>query len=222
MLLALTLSIVSCNPYNKNNKIEPSQNTSADTIIVFQTKEIVSNDYIDGIPKTVKQNLFETKILLSKLTDPYDLHLYGKIEFIIDNKIALEYKEKYLEIEGYQDNVCTFFQQQENGGFVSFYVFRYNNRPSPDKFLVFKQIGNEIKFIGTTEQSTADVFGDIDLDGKFEIGGFNTNCEPGTKENDQPSHPLFCIDHLRVYEIGDIFIRDTIVERFIKNNKNVW
>ncbi len=202
ILLILSLFIISCNPASKKDQIVPE-------------------NYINGIPKSVKQSILETKIILSEIKDPYELHLYEKIQFIINDKVTLEYKKDDLEIEGYQDNVCVFFQKPENGSFVNFYVFTSNNRPSPNKFIVFKQSANEIKFIGETEESTADIFGDVDLDGIFEIGGFNNYCQPGTKENEQPDHPLFCIEHLRVYEIGNTFERDSIMENFIKKNKNM-
>jgi len=216
ILFLLTLFIVSCNSLTKENNTEVNDTNTTDTL---QTKEIISDDYINGIPKTVAQNIYGTRIVLSELNDPYDLHLYGKIDFFIDNQNVFEYNEKYLDVEGYQDNICAFFEQREQGELTSFYIFRFNNRPLPDKFLVFKQINNKIKFIGTTEQSSSEIFGDVDLDGKFEIGGFNDYCEPVNDESDKSGHPFFCLDNLRIYEIGNSFDRDTILENFIIENK---
>lgn len=217
ILLILTLFVISCKSPTNETEIKTKENTAKNNVL-----EIKAENYIEGISKKVEQNISDTKIILSELNDPYDLHLYGKIKFIVDNKTILEYKTKHLEIEGYQGKVCTFFEQRVNDRFVSYYIFKSNNRPEPNKFLIFKQTEKKIKLIGETEETTADIYGDVDLDGKFEIGGFNTYCQPGIKENEQPNHPQFCIEHLRIYEIGDSFERDKIMENFIKNEKNVW
>jgi len=201
-IFILSIFVFSCKPSVEANQIKPE-------------------DFIYGIPKSVKQNILETEIVLSEIKDPYELHIYGKIQFVINDEIILEYKTEYLEVEGYQDNICNFFQLLENGRFANFYVFKSNKRPSPNTFLVFKQIDNVVEFIGETEESTAEIFGDVDLDGRFEIGGFKNYCEPGTKENEQPNHPQFCIEHLRIYEIGNHFVRDSIMEGFIKKRKTI-
>ena len=217
--IILLLAILSCNTSNENTVVKEIVKIETDTIYVNKGSTTPDTSLIEGVPKVVKQNLSDIKIVLSKLSDPYEFHLYGKIEFFINQKLIYTYENEYLEIQAYQDNVCSSFEILENEIFSTFYIFRSNNRPEPNNFIVFKKVGKSIEKVGETETLTGEIYGDIDLDGIFEIGGFNRHCEPGVKETENPNHPLFCSDFLRVYEITNTIERDTIVEQTILKRK---
>jgi len=145
LIILIVLILVGCNINEKSENLDrPISSNNADTI--SQPNNNFSDQFIDGIPKTVEQNIFgTTKIVLSKLGDPYDLHLYGQIEFFIEGQKVFEYKEKYLQVEGYQDKVCDFFGLKQDGQYNLFYIFRFSNRPSPDGFLVIRESNKKMK-----------------------------------------------------------------------------
>ena len=85
--IILLLSILSCNTSNENTVVKEIVKIETDIIYVNKGSTTPDTSLIEGVPKVVKQNLSDIKIVLSKLSDPYEFHLYGKIEFFINQKL---------------------------------------------------------------------------------------------------------------------------------------
>lgn len=90
-----------------------------------------------------------------------------------------------------------------------FYIIRIYNAPDPSRFLIIKTSSDQTYALGITEPNSADIFGDVDYDGKFEIGGLTMFCQGG----DNDCHPA---DHYHVFEIAPNFPTDISLSNFFK------
>jgi hypothetical protein len=141
------------------------------------------------------------------LTSNNDEELYNKILIYRDHKLIFEFGDKDLEILGSQFDVC---KEQENLLCREyFYIFKLLNAPGPAKYLIIKSTKDKTSYFGTTKSSTADICGDIDYDGKFEIGGFEWYCEA----NDTTCHPK---DLYSVFKVDSGFPIDTALTKYFK------
>lgn len=144
--------------------------------------------------------LDKDSIVLSKKIEN-DLPYYGKLEIYRNGISIFEYENEHLELEGFSGTI--FKEQSKDDSY--YYVFTINDRPSPNKFLVIKTSIDTTFVFGTTDNNTAEIFNDIDYDGKFEIGGY-------TDWGGQ----------YEVFEIDNGFPRDIAIEKHmlsIINNK---
>lgn len=130
-----------------------------------------------------------------------DYPFFEKVQIFHEQKKILDYSEDGLAIMGSPSN----FFVEVNEGKGQFYILRLFNGPSPDKFLVIR---NKV-ILGVTEPNSAEIFGDVDYDGKFEIGGLTAWCPGG----DKSCHPG---DHYRVFELDDNFPTDKILTDYFK------
>jgi hypothetical protein len=133
--------------------------------------------------------------------------LYDKILIYRDQKLIIEYGDKDLEILGSPFSVCTEHEILTCKEY--FYIFKLLNAPGPDKYLIIKSSKDKTSYFGTTKSSTAEIFGDIDYDGKFEIGGFEWYCEA----DDSTCHPK---DLYSVFEVDSGFPVDTTLTKYFK------
>jgi hypothetical protein len=89
------------------------------------------------------------------------------------------------------------------------YIFELLGAPGPSSFLVIKSSLDSTYLLGQTKSSSAEIFGDIDYDGNFEIGGFEWFCEA----DDSDCHPK---DLYSVFEIRKGFPIDTALTTYFK------
>ena len=141
------------------------------------------------------------------LTSEIDSELYNKILIYRDKKIIFEYGDKNLEVIGSPFSVC--IEHEILTCKEYFYIFRLFNAPGPNMYLIIKSSKDRTSFFGTTKSSTAEIFGDIDYDGKFEIGGFEWYCEA----DDSTCLPK---DLYSVFEVDSGFPVDTTLTKFFK------
>ena len=140
-------------------------------------------------------------IVLKEQTDfPY----FGKIEIYRKGNKIFNYSEKNLEIEGYPYQVCTEYDSVNSHWF---YIFKYSDRPAPNKYLIVKGNLKEIKLIGITKNSSADILGDIDYDGFIELGGLSEYTDSKTN---------FKKDY-KIIKIKEGFPEDTILTKLFVN-----
>ena len=211
--------MVSCKTKSNINQIESE---TTDTENKEENLKFESVENINEIPKKVEQNISDVKVVLSKPIDSLEQHLYGRLDFLIDNKLRATSEYDNLKIEGYQDNVCAFFHREEKGKRVTYYILKLDKKPKPNGYLIYKKSNEILLMIAEITSNTADIFGDVDFDGKFEIGGFNNYCKNGKLNKYELEYPLCNIDSLEIIEIGGKIQRDTTLENLIKKNKNVW
>ena len=104
---------------------------------------------------------------------------YNKLLIYRDKKLKYESNDSTLQIEGVPYGL---FVEQEIVCFDSYYyIFKLFNAPDPSQFLILYIKKDSITQFGITKSSTAEIFGDIDYDGKIEIGGFESYCEADDK-----------------------------------------
>ncbi len=190
-ILTIVSLTVSCSDKHKNMEKKIGTETDLGTIYQFSYQH-------GGLDK-------DSVVLLSKV-DKTDF--YNQIQIFRGQQKIFDHADKNLEIIGTPLN---FFTEQEIETYSEyFYILRLFNAPSPDKFLIIKTTKEKTTLFGVTDSNTADIFGDIDYDGKFEIGGFIDYCEAGP--NGQTKCPYN--DMYRVFEIADNFPTDTVLTKY--------
>ena len=155
-------------------------------------------------------------IVMSKSVNMIGSDFYDKINIYRKNQLIYEYNETNYEIMGYQKKLMTQFNSNELK--MNFYIFELFNAPGPSKYLIISTNRDTTINLGITASSSAEIFGDIDYDGVFEIGGLEDYCRP---DSENPCHP---IDYYNVFEVKSGFPIDTSLTAIIKNrylsNKN--
>ena len=183
LLLIVTsiLFLISCESFLKNQSTKEKKD---DTIFV--------SEKIGDI--TVKLSSFIDS------TNPLPEHHFNKIEFLVNDSVPIfNHKLQKSSIVGYSNKTCTFYND--------FFIFKTDDDPNPNKYLVFKNDKNTMNFYGETENVSGEIFGDIDHDGKFEIGGYTTY------HNDTLlSRGKFINENIRVFELDKSIKRDKNVE----------
>lgn len=97
-----------------------------------------------------------------------EIPTYSKVEVYRRGKQIYSYSKKHLEIEGVEKRLMTEFCYPHK---PCVYIFKINDRPEHNKFLVLVSHPDSIVLLGVTENNSAEIFGDLDDDGIFEIGG---------------------------------------------------
>ena len=186
-------------------------------ILLFSTQLNAQTDYkgklsvpfpeYTGALKTsyglsVYQNIGRDSIVLK---DKWEY--FWTIQLFNNNKLLFEFKEDVdnvdLEIDVFKNGVCVIFGD--------YHIFKVDKRPNAcNAYLIFKREGGSFSQIGVTETTSAFIFGDIDGDNKFEIGGFKYLFEGdvdsyGTREEVYK-------DRFRIFEINDSITRETGLE----------
>jgi len=104
---------------------------------------------------------------------------YNSINVFRNGKLIYSQYDPTWELIAYPGKL---FVEQWNGPEQNYYyIFELSGGPSPSKFLIVNTNINETKFFGITPSSSAEIFGDIDFDGVFEIGGFIDYCQEDSK-----------------------------------------
>jgi hypothetical protein len=107
-------------------------------------------------------------VVVSDLSEP-GLPFYTAIKVYRKGKIIYTHKDTTIELCGSGRNLFTEACIPETSD--SYLIFTASGRPGADYFLVLKKTKDTYTKLGTTPYSTAEIFGDIDYDGVFEIGG---------------------------------------------------
>jgi len=81
---------------------------------------------------------------------------FGEISIHRQGNPVFHYSSDEIEFEGFDTVV---------------YIFTQNERPEPNRYLIVSVTEDSSWIVVTTPSNTAEIFGDIDADGKFEIGG---------------------------------------------------
>ncbi len=133
---------------------------------------------------------------------------YDGIQIFRGQQLIIDYQEKNLEIIGTPQNVFVEHSRRTQNEY--FYIFKIFEGQSPNSFLIVITSKEESSIFGKTETNSADIFGDIDYDGKFEIGGWTDYCQEDDS-NKCPDMNLY-----RVFEIDDNFPTDTTLTKIFK------
>jgi hypothetical protein len=193
----LTAASLTFSCSDKPNNIENKTATNTETKTSFQT--IYQFSYQHG-------GLGKDSVVLLRSDDKSDY--YDHIQIFRGQQRIFDHTDHNLEIMGTPLNFFTEQYIEADKGY--FYILRLFNAPSPDKFLIIKTTKEQTTLFGVTDSNSADIFGDIDFDGKFEIGGWIDHCQEGG--------PTKCpdTDLYKVFEIGDNFPPDTVLTTFFK------
>src|SRR5690606_21593251 len=166
----------------------------------FQKKQ---TDIKKETVKSISQN---TNDLVIKLTSPIDTthqipsYLYNEIDFMINDSVSLfNYKSEKENIIGYQDKICEIYS--------NLFIFKVDDSLNPNKYLIFKKEMDKIEYYGITENVSGEIFGDVDYDGKFEIGGYTT-----FHTDSLISRGKYVNNNFKVYELNDSIRRDKNIE----------
>ncbi len=142
------------------------------------------------------------------LSDDDKSEFYDWIKIFRGQQLIFEHREKYLEIVGSPQRV--FFEHPAQTPNEYFYILRMFEGQSPNSFLIIKTSKDKTIIFGKTETNSADIFGDVDYDGKFEIGGWTDFCQ----EDELKKCPN--MDLYRIFEIDDNFPTDSTLTRIFK------
>jgi hypothetical protein len=176
--------------------------------------ELIENDslYSGNQPKTLEYTYRDITFTFSRLTDPYDLGLYQRLDVKFDDSTAISIGSKATEFEGQKFELSSKYIYQND--LVTFILIPTNNRPEPNYYYVLRQKGSSLRSLGKTPPITKDYFGDIDDDGFLEIGGYKTHCQTTGSEHENPES---CLENFRVYQIEDEIVRDKNTEKILRN-----
>lgn len=133
---------------------------------------------------------------------------YDQIQIFREHQKIFEHEVKDVEIIGTPLNLFT--EQDVKTYKEYFYILRLFNAPSPDKFLIINTTKEKTTLFGVTDSNTADIFGDIDFDGKFEIGGWTDYCQ------EYEQHKCPDLNLYTVFEIDEKFPTDIELTKYFK------
>jgi hypothetical protein len=165
----------------------------------FRTKSIYQISYHHG-------RLERDSVVLISNDDESDF--YDQIQIYRGQKLIFDFKEKNLEIIGTPENV--FVEHTIKTYEMYFYIFKMFGGPSPNRFLIIRTSKDKTSIFGKTDTNSADIFGDVDYDGKFEIGGWTDYCQ------EDESHKCPDLDLYTVFELDDNFPTDNTLTTFFK------
>jgi hypothetical protein len=92
---------------------------------------------------------------------------YSKLEIFRSDSLIYSFKREGYEFIGYNDNIFEEFILSD----FYYYLVRLSDRPLPDKFFVIISNEDSTFNLGITNNTTANIIGDIDSDGYIEVGG---------------------------------------------------
>jgi hypothetical protein len=133
---------------------------------------------------------------------------YDQIKIFRGQQLIFNHSDKDLEIIGTPK--ATFVEHDIETYSQYYYIFKIFEGESPESFLVIKTTKDQTSIFGKTDTNSADIFGDIDYDGKFEIGGWTDYCQ------EDESHKCPDLDLYTVFELGDNFPTDTTLTTFFR------
>jgi|GEM_PF-849655 len=194
------------------SRLEPTNtwdliNESLEKVDTTTTHQIAQKEYLFG----------DLMFKFTEQSDPYELGLYQRLEINNTNESLMVIQSKFLEMESqkFGFNQRSIFLDSQR----TLYIIECNNRPEPAYFKILEYKENRLRLVGDTEPLTAAYFGDIDKDGRLEIGGYNVHCQAAYIEDFNDEN--FCLDHFRIYEIADAIRRDTATEKEEIRRKNI-
>jgi hypothetical protein len=130
---------------------------------------------------------------------------YNRIAIYRQDKLIFEYSDEYLEVIGmpyslFVEKEITFHKEY-------YYIFKLFGGFQFERYLIIKTAPDTTYIFGKTDMNSALLFGDIDFDGNFEIGGFSDLCE------EYGSHLCPDTSLFEVFEIRDGFPQDVALTR---------
>jgi len=144
------------------------------SVLMIMVAIIVSTANAQEIKKSVSQHTWwavnESESELVELTDlcEPDFPSYTTITIYRNGKKIFSFHDPKGEFYG--DNIFT--EHRFSNGKESYLIFRCSDRPSNDYFFVLHKSESGYTQLGFTPNISAEIFGDIDYDDVFEIGGF--------------------------------------------------
>lgn len=140
----------------------------------YQDKLILPFEkYVDSLETDYRFSIYqiigEDSIVL---TDKWEY--FGAIQVFNNNIKILELSEEKnkdfsYEIDIFKNSICKIFND--------YYIFKIDNRPSLNSYFILQKTKTGFEILGETEENTAFIFGDVDNDSYFEIGGFKYRFE---------------------------------------------
>ncbi len=112
---------------------------------------------------------------------------YSEITIFRKGIPIFHFQSDSLEVRGYQGSLVT--ENYNPSGYME-YIFKCDERPEPDRYLVVRIRKDTATLLGVSPHSSGEIFGDVDLDGYFEIGGVSS----WTEEGDTPEFRVFKVD----------------------------
>jgi hypothetical protein len=164
-----------------------------------ETKTIYQVSYHHG-------GLGKDSVVLLSNDDKSDF--YNEVQIFRGHQKIFDHVYENLEIVGTPLNIFT--EQDLKKGNEYFYILKLFNAPSPSKFFIVKTSKEQTTLFGITGSNTADIFGDIDFDGKFEIGGWTDYCQE-YEQHKCPDENLYT-----VFEVDADFPTDTSLTNYFK------
>jgi hypothetical protein len=133
---------------------------------------------------------------------------YNRISIYRQDKLIFEYTDEYLEVIGMPYSL--FVEQEITFHKEYYYIFKLFGGFQFERYLIIKTTPDSTFIFGKTDMNSALLFGDIDFDGNFEIGGFSDLCED-FDNHICPDTSLFV-----VFEIRDGFPKDLALTRYFR------
>jgi hypothetical protein len=157
----------------------------------------IGNNYANTSPSKLTWASDRSKADSIVLSEPFekDMPYFTRIEIFRNGKPIFAFRDSTAEIDGSGD----LFIEHMIGRWPNFYlIFRCSGRPQVDYFLVLQKSEKGYVNIGYTPSSSAEILGDIDYDGEFEIGGFENLHEAGDTDKE------VCASLKREYKIFEV------------------
>ena len=214
LLLIILIAITSCSEQSRN-KTELYNDSLK--IKWIQAPEYLNDRTIDMLDKksesiyqlSYQHNsnaIYDSIVLTNSLNE--NSGLFNKISIYRKTKLIFEYTDEYLEVIGLPYSL--FVEQEIVFQREYLYIFKLFGGFHPENYLVIKTTPDTTYIFGKTKQNSGLIFGDIDFDGKIEIGGFTDWCEE--YENHKcPDSTLF-----EVFEIGKGFPLDSALTSYFR------
>jgi hypothetical protein len=148
---------------------------NAAIFILFTIFLTFANDHVSKLTWGATKDQCDSVVL----SDPpeNDMPFYSTISIYRKSVKIYSYHDSSVEIDG-NDIIFTEHILERQG--ESQLIFRCSGRPGDDYFFVIQKNNNGYVKLGYTPNSSAEIFGDIDYDGIFEIGGFENFHEGGS------------------------------------------
>jgi hypothetical protein len=159
LILMLIVAIIS----SSTNAQEIKKSISQRTLPIYK---ISKNNTLEPESDTVE---------LSDLFEP-DFPSFTTITIYRNNKKIFSFHDPKGE---FYDDKGLFTEHKSLHGKESYLIFSCSGRPSADYYFVLHKSESGYTQLGYTASITAEIFGDIDHDGVFEIGGFENMDEVG-------------------------------------------
>jgi hypothetical protein len=152
------------------------------------------------------ESISDSVVLTSMEGEAYDI--FNKISIYRENKLVFNYADENLQVIGMP--YYLFVEQEIVFHKEYYYIFKLFGGYHYENYLIIKTTPDTTYIFGKTKTNSAIILGDIDFDGKIEIGGFSDLCEE-YEYHECPDTTLF-----EVFEIREGFPIDVTLTRYFR------